>query len=91
MNEHPNMIVALSSYTDCRAGVEFNQRLSEQRAKSSELYIKKRITNPSRISGKGYGKTKLLNHCDCELGILSECSEIQQQLNRRTEFLIVKE
>ena len=91
MNEHPTMIVELGSHTDCRSSFEFNQRLSERRAKSSADYIKKRITNPKRISGKGYGKTKLVNRCECEFKVLSDCSEAEHQRNRRTEFIIIKE
>jgi len=91
MNEHPTMIVELGSHTDCRSSFEFNQRLSERRAKSSADYIKKRITNPKRISGKGYGETKLINRCECELKVLSDCTEAEHQKNRRTEFIIVKE
>ena len=91
MNEHPTMIVELGSHTDCRSSFEFNQKLSDRRARNSALYIQKRITNPTRISGKGYGKTKLINRCECELKVLSDCTEAEHQKNRRTEFIIVKE
>jgi outer membrane protein OmpA-like peptidoglycan-associated protein len=91
MNEHPTMVVELGAHTDCRSSFEYNQRLSERRAKSSAAYIQKRITNPTRITGKGYGKTRLLNRCECEYKVLSDCTEAEHQKNRRTEFIIVKE
>lgn len=91
MNEHPTMVVELGSHTDCRSSFTFNQKLSEQRARASTLYIQKRITNPTRISGKGYGKTKLINRCECEFKVQSDCTEAEHQKNRRTEFIIVKE
>lgn len=47
-------------------------------------------TNPNRISGKGYGESKLLNDCGCEGTIKSTCTEAEHQLNRRTEFIIIK-
>lgn len=90
LNEHPNLTVELTSHTDCRSSKEYNQKLSDRRAKASADYIKKRISNPERIYGKGYGETKLVNGCTCEEKVLSECSEEEHQKNRRTEFIIVK-
>ena len=90
MNENPNMIIELGSHTDCRGTFAANETLSQNRATSSANYIKQRISNPSRISGKGYGETKLINDCGCEGTKKSTCSEKQHQVNRRTEFIIVK-
>jgi outer membrane protein OmpA-like peptidoglycan-associated protein len=90
MNEYPNMVVELRSYTDCRSSKEFNQILSDKRATASAKYIKERITNPERIYGKGYGKTNLVNGCTCEDNIGATCSEEEHQQNRRTEFIVVK-
>lgn len=91
MNEYPNMVVSLNSHTDCRASKNYNQKLSVKRADASISYIKKRITKPERISGKGYGETKLINACNCEGDVTSTCSEEAHQENRRTEFIIVKQ
>ena len=90
MNNNPNMVIECGSHTDCRASKEYNDWLSQRRAERTVNYIKKRISNPSRISGKGYGETKLVNDCECEGDQVSDCSEEQHQLNRRTEFLIIK-
>ena len=91
MNENPAMIVELRSYADCRASVEYNQILSDKRANASADYIKKRITKPERITGKGYGKTKSVNSCGCEGEVSSVCTEDQFQKDRRTEFIINSE
>jgi outer membrane protein OmpA-like peptidoglycan-associated protein len=64
--------------------------LSDRRAKSSAQYIRDRISDPSRIYGKGYGESQLVNHCECEGNKVIECSEIEHQANRRTEFRIVQ-
>jgi len=64
--------------------------LSDRRAKSSAEYIQKRINDPKRIFGKGYGESKLVNDCECEDKQTTPCSEEQHQANRRTEFRIVK-
>lgn len=88
MNDYPKMVVELSAHTDCRANDVYNQNLSNQRAKETVNYIKKSITNPSRISGKGYGETKLLTNCPCTGDVVSDCSDAEHQKNRRTEFII---
>ena len=90
MNDNPEMVVELSSYTDCRASKEYNQILSENMALASVNYIKSRITKPERISGKGFGETMLVNLCAGEGDVVSTCSEPEHQMNRRTEFVIEK-
>ena len=89
MNDNPSLVVELGSHTDCRGTKEYNIGLSDNRAKASAAYIKQRITNPDRIYGKGYGESVLLNNCPCEGKTKSTCSEIEHQLNRRTEFKII--
>ena len=90
MTEYPDMVVELGAHTDCRGTRQYNQALSEKRAKSSAAYIKKRIKKPARIYGKGYGESKLVNNCQCEGNITSDCPEEEHQKNRRTEFIIIK-
>lgn len=89
MNKYPNMVVELGSHTDCRASYAYNEKLSDRRAKSSAAYIKTKITNPERIYGKGYGESKLLNGCECEGAVKSDCSEEEHEKNRRTEFKVI--
>lgn len=91
MNANPNMVVRISAYTDCRDTEGYNQILSDKRAKATLAYIKKRITNPERISGSGYGETAIINGCVGEGNVVSTCSEDQHQVNRRVEFVIVIE
>lgn len=89
MNKYPDMVVELGSHTDCRASVKYNETLSDKRAKASAAYIKKKISKPERIYGKGYGESRLLNGCACEGTVKSSCSEEEHQQNRRTEFKII--
>lgn len=89
MNKYPKMEVELGSHTDCRASKKYNEALSDRRAKASAAYIKERITNPDRIYGKGYGEEKILNGCECEGQIKSDCSEEEHEKNRRTEFRVI--
>jgi outer membrane protein OmpA-like peptidoglycan-associated protein len=90
MNKYPTMHVEIASHADCRGDAAYNLNLSDRRAKSSNEYVKARITNPDRISGKGYGETRLLNDCPCKGDEVSSCSPEQQQKNRRTEFIVLK-
>lgn len=90
MNDNPKIIIELGSHTDCRASKAYNRKLSDRRAKSSAEYIQKRIDNPKRIYGKGYGESQLVNDCECEGNVASDCSEEEHQENRRTEFKIVE-
>lgn len=90
LNENPALEIELGSHTDCRSSKAYNLKLSDARAKSSAKYIKERISNPGRITGKGYGESKLVNDCGCEGNVISDCSEEDHQANRRTEFKVVK-
>lgn len=90
MKEYPAMIIELGAHTDCRGGAAQNLKLSGARAKASAAYIVKQGIDKSRISGKGYGESKLLNSCACEGKVKPSCSEDEHAKNRRTEFIIVK-
>jgi outer membrane protein OmpA-like peptidoglycan-associated protein len=89
MNDNPKIQIELGSHTDCRGTITLNNKLSEDRAKASVQYIKKRITNPKRIVGKGYGESQLKVNCPCEGDVKSSCSDDEHQQNRRTEFVII--
>jgi len=86
LNENPDISLELSSHTDSRGSDPFNLRLSDKRAKSAADYITKGLANPKQISGRGYGETKLVNHC--KNGV--NCTDEEHAANRRTELRIVK-
>lgn len=90
MKEYPNMYIELGSHTDCRGNLKANTSLSDKRAKASAAYIVKAGIDKTRIVGKGYGETKLINGCACEGKVKPNCSEDEHSKNRRTEFLITK-
>lgn len=89
LNRCPNMKMEIGSHTDCRASYAYNDALSRRRAQATLAYIKQRITNPSRLTAKGYGEKQLAEPCPCEPNNDSPCSEEQHQLNRRTEFRVL--
>ncbi|GGI28639.1 cell envelope biogenesis protein OmpA [Pedobacter mendelii] len=86
MNDNPTIWIELGSHTDSRGSDVYNQQLSQRRAKSAVQYIIDKGINKNRIEAKGYGERRLLN--ECTNGV--KCTEAEHQLNRRTEFTIVK-
>jgi outer membrane protein OmpA-like peptidoglycan-associated protein len=91
LNDYPSMMIELTAHTDCSATEAYNQILSEKRAQASLKYIQQKITNPARVTAVAYGETKLTNGCDCHTAAYSKCSDAQNQLNRRTEFILLKD
>lgn len=85
LNENPEIIIELSSHTDARGSDASNMTLSDNRAKSSAQYIISKGISKDRITGKGYGESKLVNDCGNNI----KCSEKLHQQNRRTEFSVV--
>jgi outer membrane protein OmpA-like peptidoglycan-associated protein len=90
LKKHPEIYIELGSHTDCRGSEEFNEDLSYRRAESSREYIINKGIEEKRIYGKGYGESKLVNHCKCDLKDENKYPEALHQKNRRTEFVIVK-
>lgn len=82
--EFPDMEGELSAHTDSRASFEYNETLSENRAKSAKQYLVDKGIDPKRLTYKGYGETKLRNECADDV----PCTEQQHQRNRRVEFKV---
>ena len=90
MNENPTMEIDVRSHTDCRQTAAYNAALSDRRAKSTIAWLVSKGIAKSRLTGKGYGESQLVNDCGCEPTNQSNCSEEQHQANRRSEFIITK-
>ena len=87
LRKYPNLKIEIKSHTDSRASADYNMKLTNDRAKKVIDYIVSNGIEPSRVSGRGYGETQLLNNC--AKGV--KCSEAEHQMNRRTEFIITDE
>jgi tetratricopeptide (TPR) repeat protein len=85
MQAHPELKITITSFTDSRASVNYNAKLSQRRSSSIENYLllhgilKKQI---NKIDWKGEGI--LVNNCGDNL----PCTEEMHQLNRRTEIFV---
>ena len=86
MQTTPNVNIELRSHTDSRGSANYNQWLSQKRAESAVQYLKGKGVGSERMTAVGLGETELLNKC--RDGI--KCSAQDHQLNRRTEFKVVK-
>ncbi|OEJ98858.1 hypothetical protein A8C32_06630 [Flavivirga aquatica] len=86
MKKFPNVKIDVRSYTDSKGQDSYNLLLSNRRNKSTLDYI---INTggilKSRLTGKGYGETKLTNHCNNQV----KCSRKEHQANRRSEFIVI--
>lgn len=83
MNRYPSMTIRVDAHTDSKGDPEYNLKLSEQRAKATVEYLIDQGIESSRLEYKGYGSTQL--KVDCK-----ECSELENAINRRSEFIILK-
>jgi outer membrane protein OmpA-like peptidoglycan-associated protein len=86
LNKYPKMQIELRSHTDSRASAEYNLSLSDSRAKAAAEYLYAKGIARQRIVGKGYGESMLINKCSDGV----QCTEADHQINRRTEFKILK-
>lgn len=85
MQEYPQMKIDIRSHTDSRSSAKSNLILSDKRAKSIVSWLVKNGVDSTRLRGKGYGESKLINKC--KDGV--KCSEAEHLLNRRSEFVIL--
>jgi outer membrane protein OmpA-like peptidoglycan-associated protein len=79
-----NLKFEIRSHCDSRGSYEFNDDLSDKRAKEVVEYLVKRGVPRSIVMSKGYGERQLLNEC----GDGVQCDESKHQENRRTEFIV---
>lgn len=84
--DNPKLHIEMSSHTDSRAGDQYNLILSDKRAKAAVNYLVSRGIDAKRLTWKGYGESRLVNHCRNDV----YCTEAEHQLNRRTEFKATK-
>ncbi|MDR7209167.1 OmpA family protein [Flavobacterium piscis] len=85
LNQYPDLKLDIRSHTDSRQTAQYNQILSDKRAKSTIKWLIENGIASNRLTGKGYGETQLVNQCSDDI----KCSEEEHQLNRRSEFIII--
>ena len=109
MIDNPKLVIELSSHTDFRASIGYNEELSQKRAKTAVDYLVGQGIDEERMLAKGYGETqpRLLNK-DFKIDGFTfkkgtkltesyiwklrtkRAMEAAHQLNRRTEFRVIR-
>lgn len=79
MTEHPGLTIRITGHTDDVGSDEFNQKLSEGRAKAVRTELVKRGVAATRIEADGKGESE---------PIASNATEEGRAKNRRVEFTI---
>jgi OOP family OmpA-OmpF porin len=87
LNDNPTMLIELAAHTDSKGGDDYNQRLSDARAKSVVDYLISKGIDKGRLMPKGYGETMPV--ADNENTDGTDNPE-GRQMNRRTEFRVIK-
>jgi len=81
MIENPTLEIELGGHTDNIGSIEYNNKLSYDRANAVLQYILSKGISKNRLSAFGYGMSK---------PITSNDTEENRQLNRRVEFKILR-
>lgn len=86
LERYPNVRLKINSHTDNRGTVRYNQILSERRAESTRNYLAlEGYINARRFTFKGFGELQPMVSCPEK-----PCTEVEHQLNRRSEFEIIE-
>jgi outer membrane protein OmpA-like peptidoglycan-associated protein len=85
MIKYPELNFVIESHTDSRATDKYNQKLSEQRAKSVTNYLEEKGVFGDRVKSVWFNESRLVN--DCGDGVL--CSASKHQMNRRSELKLI--
>jgi outer membrane protein OmpA-like peptidoglycan-associated protein len=80
LNENPKITIEIDGHTDNVGSDQYNQTLSENRAKSVYEYLIKNNISESRLSYKGFGESN---------PVATNKTDEGRQLNRRVEFVIL--
>jgi OmpA-OmpF porin, OOP family len=81
LKENPRMNIQILGHTDSDGDEKYNRKLSENRAKTVENWLKKQGIKENRLQNKGFGETKPIATNDTDIG---------KQANRRVEFVVLR-
>ena len=82
MKANPSMVIQVNGHTDNKGADNYNMYLSRKRAKAVVYYLNEQGIPRERTLYKGFGHTQPIASNDTSEG---------RQLNRRVEFLIVRQ
>ena len=80
LQSHPTMKIEIDGHTDGHGSIDYNQRLSENRAKAVVDFLISKGIDPKRLQYKGFGKTRPIDTNTTDEG---------RARNRRVEFMVL--
>ena len=80
LQSHPAMKIEIGGHTDGHGSMDYNQRLSENRAKAVVDFLISKGIDPKRLQFKGFGKTKPID---------TNATDEGRARNRRVEFKVI--
>lgn len=87
LRKHTDIEIVVSSYTDARGtNNPYNVALSAKRSDAAYNYLVRNGAAKKRLSKESFSENAPVNGCKDG----TACTEVQHQLNRRTEFYVVK-
>lgn len=81
LRKNPSIRIEIRGHTDNQGTIEFNQHLSEQRAKAVVDYLTANGIDPTRLTWNGYGKSQPVDDNNTPEG---------RQRNRRVEYKVIE-
>lgn len=90
MKNNPEVVIEVRSHTDSRGGEYYNLLLSDRRAQSTREYLIINGIPSNKVKSKAFGESKLKVSQEEIDAATAEEQEEMQELNRRTEFIIVE-
>ncbi len=80
LNENPKLNIEIGGHTDDQGSEQYNNNLSENRAKSVLNYLIEKGINKNRLTAVGYGKSS---------PVVANDSDENRAYNRRVEFKVL--
>ncbi len=80
LNENPTVKIKIQGHTDSMGSEQYNQKLSEDRAKTVYLYLVEMGIDKNRLRYEGFGESKLTK---------KEVNDESRSINRRVEFVLL--
>lgn len=85
LSVNPGITVEVAVHSDARGDQKKQTELTQQRAEAIAAYLRGKGVPKDRVRAKGYGATRLMNHC--APGV--QCSEEEHAVNRRSEYAVI--
>lgn len=85
LSVNPAITIEIGVHSDARGDQKKQLELTQLRADAIAAYLRGKGVPKDRVRAKGYGTTRLLNHC--APGV--QCTEAEHAQNRRSEYTVI--